>query len=392
MENLHPNALLMKCIPLVSQDPGTAASYLQRLQPLLRNNTLYSENETLEDVPTNSIMLLAADYYLAMALINAPQDNKSRSSNASRCRKEILERSHAMLHAFLRRMELLGVFEVEIPNSADGSMLLKAYHHLLEMEDYSHSEEPEDHLRRKQHLMTAGEMRNAKIRNYKLKRSAEKAVEDLSKRISEIEDDDDDRLDDYTRRSSVLVLLQNIVQAMDQLAAGYKEIEMLSMAVMFERNREEIERHQGTSHPDKKDVYAVSSSSERRQLSDVKINKPMEVTRVTQDPLSGKLIFNREHLQSQVFKPSWNQPTMSLEELAEIERTQAIERGEKQKQLEADEKLKARRYEFLVRDGLEDDVDLVDASAKVDQAWDDFKDENPRGSGNKMGERGDRNF
>ena len=43
-------------------------------------------------------------------------------------------------------------------------------------------------------------------------------------------------------------------------------------------------------------------------------------------------------------------------------------------------------------DGLEDDKDLVDASAKLDRDWDDWKDENPRGSGNKMGDRGDRNF
>jgi hypothetical protein len=41
---------------------------------------------------------------------------------------------------------------------------------------------------------------------------------------------------------------------------------------------------------------------------------------------------------------------------------------------------------------MEDDANLVDASAKLDRDWDDWKAENPKGSGNKMGDVGDRNF
>ena len=41
---------------------------------------------------------------------------------------------------------------------------------------------------------------------------------------------------------------------------------------------------------------------------------------------------------------------------------------------------------------MEDDADLVDKSAALDRKWDEWKEENPRGSGNKMSERGDRNF
>ena len=41
---------------------------------------------------------------------------------------------------------------------------------------------------------------------------------------------------------------------------------------------------------------------------------------------------------------------------------------------------------------MEDRADLVDASAALDRKWDDWKDENPRGSGNKRGDVGDRNF
>jgi len=83
---------------------------------------------------------------------------------------------------------------------------------------------------------------------------------------------------------------------------------------------------------------------------------------------------------------------MTLRELGERELAQAKEREGRQAAAEAVQRKEPRRYDQLVKDGLEDDANLVDASAKLDRDWDDWKDENPRGSGNKMGDRGDRNF
>eukprot|EP00984_Skeletonema_dohrnii_P037319 scaffold39304_cov94-Skeletonema_dohrnii-CCMP3373.AAC.1 len=100
----------------------------------------------------------------------------------------------------------------------------------------------------------------------------------------------------------------------------------------------------------------------------------------------------RQEIANQVFRPGWNQPTMTLEELGERERADAIQRAEQQTVAEAEAKFRPRRYEQLVKDGMEDDEKLVEASAKLDRDWDEWKEENPRGSGNKMSERGDRNF
>jgi len=83
---------------------------------------------------------------------------------------------------------------------------------------------------------------------------------------------------------------------------------------------------------------------------------------------------------------------MTLAELGEIELAEALQRDVQHKASEAAALEKPRRYEYLVRDGLEDDHAKVDASAALDQKWDDWKDENPKGSGNKKGELGDRNF
>ena len=83
---------------------------------------------------------------------------------------------------------------------------------------------------------------------------------------------------------------------------------------------------------------------------------------------------------------------MSLSDLADIERAEAIQRSEQQKLAEEQAIYKPKRYEQLVKDGMEDNEELVEASAQLDREWDDWKEENPRGSGNKMSERGDRNF
>jgi immunoglobulin-binding protein 1 len=115
------------------------------------------------------------------------------------------------------------------------------------------------------------------------------------------------------------------------------------------------------------------------------------VTRVTKDAF-GQLQVKREEIRSGVLRPGWNQPTMSLEELAEREVRDALEREERQRSAEAEARGGPRRYDQLEKDGAEDDADLVDASAALDRKWDDWKDENPRGSGNKRGNVGDRNF
>jgi immunoglobulin-binding protein 1 len=135
--------------------------------------------------------------------------------------------------------------------------------------------------------------------------------------------------------------------------------------------------------------YTGKSSDERAPPPLSK--EPLKLTHITKDA-TGQLLIRKEEMQSQVFRPGWNQPTMSLQELGELEMQQAIERDERQKEAEETRKDDPRRYEQLVKDGMEDNHDLMDASAALDRQWDAFKDENPRGSGNKRGDVGDRNF
>jgi immunoglobulin-binding protein 1 len=60
-----------------------------------------------------------------------------------------------------------------------------------------------------------------------------------------------------------------------------------------------------------------------------------------------------------------------------------MERAERQKNAPVG----PRRIKQLEDDGDEDDAELVDKAAYLDRDWDNFKDENPKGSGNKANKR-----
>ena len=117
----------------------------------------------------------------------------------------------------------------------------------------------------------------------------------------------------------------------------------------------------------------------------------------------------RETIRSQVFRPGYNLPTMSLQEFADNELKEAKEREEREKQeyihcfrfvvlvflllvclltvvfTVRNAPQPDRRYDQLVRDGDEDDETLANKATYKDRAWDDWKDAHPRGAGNKPG-------
>ena len=208
-------------------------------------------------------------------------------------------------------------------------------------------------------------------------------------------------------------------ESLDEMQSSKLELEMLDMAIRFEGVRSNDSNNNSKPSPDAR-MIPNGREAESRQHDNNKLptKSSLNLTQITQDPISGQLNFNkqrlvngtlqsiglptttsstqikRQQITEGVFQPSWNLPTMSLQELAERETADAMARSKSQREYEAKQKesMVPRRYEQLVRDGKEDDAHLVDASAELDRAWDDWKEENPRGSGNKMGERGDRNF
>jgi len=350
-------AILNTSKRLIENSSPEAITKLNDLQCKISSQSLFSSNEVLDDISTWMIPLLLTEHYLGLAHVSIPQND-----NIERIKNILLSMDY--FHCFLQKMDALGILE---------GALLCAYHEILKNEDG------------KAYRIS----REEKIERYRRKREIENKLnhfESLDKRRKRLGMSAEEEIDGYddealSRTLNIIMLKDSTCEAMDELFQASKEIEMLKISLELEK-KGELKTNGATYEQNTGNVRNLSLAPKN----------PLEVTRVSHHPITGQLLIQREEIKSQVFRPFWNQPTMSLTEFGDRELQCAIDRSEAQKIAEEDAKLKPKRYEQLVRDGLEDNTELVDQSAEIDRKWDDFKDSNPRGCGNKMGDRGDRNF
>jgi len=338
-------------------DEGKAEDALELLDSLQahlkRLDVVSMSSDSYADIATLHLPFLALHYHLGLAHL---QQRTTR-------RKPHLTKARDFFEAYLRNLDTLMTRSEETCYRESGVML--DYRKLISILDRLEDQEEGKSLSR---LMSL-ESRDEKVTRFKRKRLLEQQIERLK---SKEEDLDEEALREvYTQQLLVYAMI-----AIDECLGIPREMAMLQMA---DQNQPTI-IEEGPEHNSK----SFSAPRRPQHLGG------MQMTNITQDPVTGQLIFRKEQLQKEVFRPSWNLPTMTLAELGDRERAAALERAEQQRIAEAQPRPK--RYDQLVKEGLEDNDDLVDASAKLDREWDDFKDANPRGSGNKMGDRGDRNF
>ena len=359
---------LDKARAMVESSPKECIPLLDSIQRDVQALSLFSKNETIEDISTKSIPFLAIDHFLAIALGNLPVEPGKIIR-----RKENIERSLTLWGHFLERLEALEILSKEETSE---------FHRLLEAREEGSSSDP--------FARGIPVDRDAKIARYKAKQQQRQEIEKLKAlmdRRNRCEIAPEDEIDGHDleslERSLMLKELQIFkVEALENWSQSVRELPMIERMIAMDSERQQTQKHTGNRDNN------IGFDSRRPPPS----NKGLQVTHITQDKATGQLRFKRDEIRSKVFQPGWSQPTMSLEELGEREYQQAIEREERQKQAEAQRITQPKRYEELVRDGMEDDAKLVEASAKLDRDWDDWKDANPRGSGNKMANRGDKNF
>lgn len=349
-----------RAVAAIESDPGAAIDTLQDIQQQVARLSLWSDNEELTDISTGSLPFLLLEHYLAMALIAIPT-----GPSAMIKRKSNLDRACGLWGAFLQqldRLELLCKDEQQ------------QYQDLIAVEEQDLSKPP------------PSASRDTKIARFRAKQAAEQErqrLESLQARRHRLGIEAENEMDGFDeeslQRSLALTSIQICkAEALDEWSSAIRELPMIAMMVQAEQERQGQERYNGQRPHDQRSPPPQPS-------------KPLQLTHITQSA-DGQLHIRRDEVKSGVFRPGWNQPTMSLEEYAERELAQAMEREERQKLSESQQEQQARRYADLQKQGLEDNVDLVDQSAKLDRDWDDWKDENPRGSGNKRGDVGDRNF
>eukprot|EP00536_Pseudo-nitzschia_multiseries_P008808 jgi/Psemu1/306044/fgenesh1_kg.231_\ len=357
---------------MIESSPKECLPLLDSIQRDVQALGLFSKNETIEDISTKSLPFLAIEHLLAVARGNLPVEPGAMAG-----RKENINRSFSLWGHFFERLETLELLSKEETNE---------FHRLVESQQQLESSETNN----KMFSSVAVVDRDAKIARFKAKQQQRKDIEKLralmDRRsrcgITPEEEMDGHDLDSLERSMTLKELHIFKLEALENWSQSLRELPMIEQMIKMDEERQQRQKHTGTGD------NSIDPNRRRPPPS----NKGLQVTNVSQDAATGQLRFKREEIRSKVFQPGWSQPTMSLEELGEREYQEAMEREARQKKAEAKRALQPRRYEELVRDGLEDNAELVDASAKLDRDWDDWKDQNPRGSGNKMANRGDKNF
>ena len=321
-----------------------------------------SSNEDLDDIATSYVTLLSLEHLLAEAYVDLPMKNGMTERLGN------LRRACDLWQAFCERLERLDLLSPEEK---------KQFHALLETQDRLDNNDSQETI------LPPPVSRELKIARFQMQNEAQqekerlRSLQERRRRLDISQNETIDGHDDESLERSIALTITcklHKVQAFDGWGSVLQELPLCArMACAHSQDQSQQNRY--------------APQPERPPQG-----KGLQVTQITQDMSTGQLRLDRQEIKANVLRPGWNQPTMTLEELGDREVQQAIARDQAQKEAESERALAPRRYEYLVRDGMEDDAELVDASAALDREWDNFKDENPRGSGNKRGDVGDRNF
>lgn len=378
-----------EALTLIESSPEECVNQLREIQMDVAMMALFSDNETVDDVSTRSIPFIALEHQLATALVNIPV-----APGMMIKRRANLLQSIDAWSVFLQRLEVIELLSSD--ERKEFLTLVEAQNDIVKDCDDDGRNNSSSYPGLPRLPMSN---RDTKIARFKAKQELQKEIQRLQalqERRRRFEVSDDDEMDGHDSDSleRTLALAEiNIYkgEALENWAQTLMELPLIDRMVQTENDRRTMSRHGGNDGGPAGTSHGNDHASDQRQRQRPPA-QPLQLTHITKDALTGQLHVKKEEIRSKVFQPGWNQPTMSLEEFGEREYQAAIEREERQKKAETEQKNAPRRYEQLVKDGLEDDHDLVDASAKLDRDWDDWKDANPRGSGNKMANRGDKNF
>ncbi|SPN99610.1 related to TAP42, component of the Tor signaling pathway [Cephalotrichum gorgonifer] len=327
--------------PEYSETLSEAIKAYEECRRLVSELSIFSPNESADDIATSSLPYLLVPFHLAELLQKTPTFSPKERTEAVGHTRNYYESFLAQLD----RYELL---------TGEHAKLLARY-----------NEDPE-------HFTTvtgpdAAAKRVSKIANFK----AEKALKEklaLLKRNPRYLEQGDEELVREVHLANVEFCVHKTFQ---ELESSSRELEMLSHAPTAppaHPSAPSDPRHRaGAAAPT--DGYSerldapLGSMLGRGGPLLAKNGKPLQ-------PFT--LVGNRQELKKGVFRPGHNLPTMSIDEYLEEERRQGniIEGGGE--------------ASYYRPEPDEDDMEKADADTYKARDWDDFKDENPRGAGNTL--------
>ncbi|KAF9188049.1 hypothetical protein BGZ50_001565 [Haplosporangium sp. Z 11] len=308
----------------------------QRSGDMVRQLSLFSENEFMEDISTKDLRFLLTEYYLGELFLKKVSQDRLTDLNASK-------------------------------DHFDHFLLQCETHDILTAADKKYLEQltanaPKD----------AATRRGEKIARFRREKEMRNQIEEFHKILgttsSGYEGELSSELEDQYRDFVLLHLQYAIFQTTEQLVGIQQEIPMLKQ--MQERRAAEGSNDSRTSTRNQDD-------SRDGRVDDSRIwNATGPLMDPQGRPLRPFVITNKKaEMMKGVFRPGHSLPTMTIEQYLdqEIERGNFLSGGtEEPKKKEADD----------------NDEEAINAETIKARNWDDFKDDNPKGWGNKGGRIG----
>ncbi|CAM9306712.1 unnamed protein product [Phaeothamnion confervicola] len=343
-----------------------AVRILEGLQARIASEAVFSINEELDDVDTDDLPLLATDAYFGLALLRLPFRGPA-------ARLALLDRAEAVFSRYLDLCESMGLLG------------------------------PQDAVAWRQAARGGGDdssggggggggssasdparTRAMKIERYKRQQTAQQRMAQLRSELAVSEaaaasagGRAGGHDGDSTRRELNTLLLSTLAsEALDEIGSIHAETPML---------RQMAEATTASGGGGSGSGGGEPVQGRRGPPEPGSAGPGLKVTHVSSE--NGRLRLQEEEIRAQIFRPTVAPPTMTLEEYADIELQRAKEREVRVSDREREAPKADRRADQLAADGEEDDEALADRATVRDRAWDDWKDENPRGIGNKANKR-----
>lgn len=312
------------------------ASYQECIQ-IASAISLFSPNESLEDVNSTDLQYLLLHYHLAELIQKTTRTD--RKTNVSQAQQNY--------ERFLKQLD---------------------QYDLLSKEDARLQEIYRDNP--KQFSVAAGAVdavarRDAKIKRFKEEKELKNKLEYLRQNPSALSNDDEAMRE--LQLANIRYAVHMTFQSLEGIALELQMLDFIPppMPAQYAQNGQSDSRQRQA----RDDGYSERLDSRVRSLTD-KTGPILDRNGKPLRPFT--LLDQRQTLRDGVFRPDHSLPTMSIDEYLEEERRRGgmIDGGGPQSEIRPEPD--------------EDDYEKADAETMKARAWDEYKEANPKGSGNTM--------
>ncbi|KAJ1917265.1 Type 2A phosphatase-associated protein 42 [Mycoemilia scoparia] len=322
----------------------------------IRQLALFSSNETAEDYSTSELKYLLTDAYLGQVV------GKKTGGN----RRAIIE-------------QCIDCFTEYLNNCNNLDMVIKEDQELFKRLIKDQGDKTK---------MDPAKRRQVKIDRHKRRAMTKKAIEDIEEKIKiranepaapagkegdEVDLGSED-IEELERKVYTRLIDLNIQISLDELSSCFEEMEMVKhMERMMVENQKDPDSRMDKNKKISpgKDGYEEDWRIEPKGPLSGGSNSLLDKKGKPMQPFV--LVSKKETIKQGVFRPGWALPTMTIDEYLEEEHRRGnIISGGGEKSGADPEPID------------DNDHDALDAETMKERKWDDFKDDNPRGAGNRM--------